>query len=171
MPGDRSVLTGAFGPAVFETYGSRETMLMAAECEAHDGMHIQEENVLVEILRSGRAVRPGETGDVVITDLHNLGMPMIRYVNGDIATMAEDEACTCGRTLARIARVDGRRADTLTDLDGNAVGCRFPSSSTRPSLGSPALAMCAGLGRSTSSAKSRPRTTLRTAAPRSLCTA
>jgi phenylacetate-CoA ligase len=121
LPGDRAVLASAFGPAIFETYGSRETMLIAAECNAHEGMHIQEENLLVEIVRDGSQAPPGEPGDVVVTDLHNLGMPMIRYVNGDVATLAPPGPCACGRGLARVARVDGRRADTLTDGAGNSV--------------------------------------------------
>ena len=121
LPGDRAVLARAFGPAIFETYGSRETMLIAAECEAHDGMHIQEENLVVEVISDRRAVARGEPGDVVVTDLHNFGMPMIRYVNGDVAILSESGICACGRGLARVARVDGRRADTLIDRDGNSV--------------------------------------------------
>jgi phenylacetate-CoA ligase len=121
LPGDRAVLAKAFGPAIFETYGSRETMLIAAECPAHDGMHVQEENLLVELVRDGRPAPIGEPGDVVVTDLHNLGMPMIRYVNGDVALFAQPGRCACGRGLARLARVDGRRADTLLDRDGNGV--------------------------------------------------
>ena len=121
LPGDRAVLASAFGPGIFETYGSRETMLIAAECEAHDGMHIQEENLVVEIVKGGRPALPGESGDVVVTDLHNLGMPLIRYANGDLATVAPPGRCACGRGLARVARVDGRRADTLTDREGNGV--------------------------------------------------
>jgi phenylacetate-CoA ligase len=121
LPGDRAVLASAFGADIFETYGSRETMLMAAECEAHDGLHIQEENLVVEVVKDGRAVPPGEPGDVVVTDLHNLGMPMIRYVNGDIAKLAESGACACGRSLAKVSRVDGRRADMLIDRDGNGI--------------------------------------------------
>jgi phenylacetate-CoA ligase len=121
LPGDRAVLAKAFGPEIFETYGSRETMLIAAECPAHDGMHIQEENLVVELVRDGRPTPLGEPGDVVVTDLHNLGMPMIRYVNGDVAVFAQPGRCACGRGLARLARVDGRRADTLLDRDGNGV--------------------------------------------------
>ncbi len=121
LPGDRAVLASAFGPAIFETYGSRETMLIAAECEAHDGMHIQEENLVVEVVSDRRGVPRGQPGDVVVTDLHNFGMPMIRYVNGDVAILAESGVCACGRDLAKVARVDGRRADTLIDGDGNTV--------------------------------------------------
>ncbi len=118
---DRHVLSQAFGPRIFETYGSRETMLIAAECEAHAGMHLSEENLLVEIIRDGERAEPGEVGDVVITDLHNYGMPMIRYSNGDLARPAAPDRCACGRGLARLECVDGRRADTLIDGEGNAV--------------------------------------------------
>ncbi|HEX2880635.1 MAG TPA: hypothetical protein VHO25_13980 [Polyangiaceae bacterium] len=118
---DRAVLNKAFGPGIFETYGSRETMLIAAECEHHVGMHLSEENLVVEITHDGRPVAPGASGDVIVTDLHNYGMPMIRYVNGDVAALASEEICPCGRSLRRLARVDGRRADTLFDRDGNAI--------------------------------------------------
>jgi phenylacetate-CoA ligase len=121
LPGDRAVLAKAFGTEIFETYGSRETMLIAAECEAHDGLHIQEENLIVEVAKDGRAVQRGGPGDVVVTDLHNLGMPMIRYVNGDVAILAKSGACACGRSLAKVSRVDGRRADMLLDRDGNGI--------------------------------------------------
>jgi phenylacetate-CoA ligase len=121
LPGDRAVLASAFGPEIFETYGSRETMLMAAECEAHDGLHIQEENLVVEVVKDRRGAPAGEPGDVVVTDLHNFGMPMIRYVNGDVAILAKPGACACGRGLAKLSRVDGRRADMLVDRDGNGI--------------------------------------------------
>jgi phenylacetate-CoA ligase len=118
---DRAVIARAFGPQVFETYGSRETMLLATECEAHDGMHVMDENVLLEVARDGEPVAPGEVGDVLVTDLHNLGMPLIRYENGDVARAGAAAPCPCGRGLGRLGRVEGRRADTLRDREGNAV--------------------------------------------------
>jgi phenylacetate-CoA ligase len=121
LPADRVVLSKAFGPDIFESYGSRETMLMAAECEKHCGMHLSEENLLIELVRNDKVLGPGESGDVVVTDLHNYGMPMIRYVNGDVAVLAPEGRCACGRALRRLERVDGRRADTMVDGAGNAV--------------------------------------------------
>jgi len=121
LPADRAVLSRAFGPHVFETYGSRETMLLAAECEAHDGMHLSEENLLVEVARQGKPVGAGETGDVLVTDLHNFGMPFIRYQNGDVARMSRSAGCACGRGLRKLERVEGRRADTLHDREGNPI--------------------------------------------------
>jgi phenylacetate-CoA ligase len=120
-PLDRQAIEQAFGPHVFETYGSRETMLIAAECEAHDGLHLSEENLLVEIARNGKRVADGEPGDVLVTDLHNYGMPFIRYANGDVATMSSQELCACGRGLRKLDRVEGRRVDMLRDAYGEAV--------------------------------------------------
>ena len=120
LASDRAALSRAFGP-VFETYGSRETMLLAAECEAHDGMHLMEENLLVEVTRGGVPVAPGESGEVLVTDLHNYGMPLIRYQNGDVATTPVAAGCRCGRGLRKLQSVDGRRADTLIDRAGNPV--------------------------------------------------
>jgi phenylacetate-CoA ligase len=123
---DRAKISEAFGPHVFETYGCREVMLIGTECEAHDGLHLSYENLVTEVVVQENGVQrhaePGESGDVVITDLHNLGMPFIRYANGDRAIQGKAEPCACGRTLPRIASVDGRSADTLRDGNGNRVG-------------------------------------------------
>lgn len=125
LPADRAAIAKAFGPDIYETYGSRETMLMGAECCAHDGMHLSEENLLLEVASGGatkRAVPLGDPGEVVVTDLHNYGMPFIRYVNGDLARMSKStRVCACGRGLRKLDRVDGRRADTLRDAMGNPI--------------------------------------------------
>jgi phenylacetate-coenzyme A ligase PaaK-like adenylate-forming protein/N-dimethylarginine dimethylaminohydrolase len=122
LPRDRADLEEAFGPAVFDTYGCREVMMIAAECEAHQGMHVAMENLVVEIVGpDGQPVREGETGEVVITDLHNFGQPFIRYANGDIATAAGDRRCACGRALPKIQSVQGRLSETLRDGNGAAV--------------------------------------------------
>ncbi len=126
FPDDRGALTEAFGPAVFETYGAREFMLMAAECDAHDGQHTSMEAMIVELLvrepdGTVRPARPGESGEVVVTDLHNLAVPFVRYVIGDLATARAPARCTCGRWLDRIGPIDGRIAETLRDGAGNPV--------------------------------------------------
>jgi phenylacetate-CoA ligase len=126
LPSDRAVLEQAFGRGIFETYGCREVMLIASECVAHTGLHLSSENLLVELVvreRGGsRAAMPGELGEVVLTDLHNFGMPFIRYANGDLAVAAEIADCACGRVLPRLASVEGRVTETLRDGAGNKVG-------------------------------------------------
>jgi phenylacetate-CoA ligase len=124
-PQDRLEIERAFGPA-FETYGAREVMLMAAECEAHAAMHVSMETLIIEIIvrqpdGTTRPARPGETGEVVVTDLHNLSCPMIRYLNGDLAVAHPDGVCACGRSLQRIGPIEGRTTETLRDGRGNAV--------------------------------------------------
>lgn len=123
---DRADLAQAFGPAVFETYGCREFMLMGMECETHDGLHESAENLIVEILvrrpdGSVRPARPGEQGEVAVTDLHNLACPFIRYLTGDLATARAQAPCACGRTLPTFGTVEGRVTDTMRDADGNPV--------------------------------------------------
>ncbi len=123
---DRADLRQAFGPAVFETYGCREFMLMGSECEAHDGLHESAENLIVELLvreadGTIRLARSGEQGEVAVTDLHNLACPFIRYLTGDLATAREQTPCSCGRTLPKFGAVEGRVTDTMRDAAGNPV--------------------------------------------------
>jgi phenylacetate-CoA ligase len=92
---DREAMQRAFGP-VYNTYGCREVMLIGTECDHHQGLHVSMENLVIEIVVTdgdgeSRPARPGETGEVLITDLHNFGMPFIRYRNGDLATASTDE--------------------------------------------------------------------------------
>jgi phenylacetate-CoA ligase len=125
-PHDRTELEKAFGRGIFESYGCREVMLLASECDAHDGLHVSMENLVVEIVvtepdGTARRARAGELGEVVVTDLHNLSMPFIRYANGDLATAGSGAPCRCGRGLERIASVEGRTSDTLRDATGALV--------------------------------------------------
>jgi phenylacetate-CoA ligase len=122
-------MTEAFGPGIFDTYGSREVMLIAAECQAHQGLHVSMENLAVEIIvreaDTERPALPGELGEVVVTDLHNYGAPFIRYVNGDLAVAMPATRCVCGRALSRLQRVEGREMDTLRDGEGRPIGGMF----------------------------------------------
>jgi phenylacetate-CoA ligase len=125
-PHDRAAIEQAFGPA-FETYGCREVMLIGSECEAHDGMHTSMETMIVELLvqqpdGTVRPARPGESGEVAITDLHNLACPMIRYITGDVAVARDATPCKCGRGLAKLGPIEGRVTETLRDGRGNPVG-------------------------------------------------
>ncbi|RLI92390.1 MAG: phenylacetate--CoA ligase family protein [Candidatus Altiarchaeales archaeon] len=122
----KDFISFVFNCPVFETYGCREFMLIASECEEHRGMHISAENLYVEVVKDGRPAEPGEIGEVVITDLHNYGMPFIRYKNGDLAVLSK-EKCPCGRGLPLIERVEGRLLDVIRTPDGKILtGVFFP---------------------------------------------
>ena len=121
----RDLMRRVFGCPVFNTYGSREFMLIASECEAHRGLHVSAENLLVEILRDdGSPAKPGEMGRVVVTDLHNYGMPFIRYELGDLGVVS-DAPCPCGRGLPLLAEVVGRSLDMIKAPDGRLVPGEF----------------------------------------------
>ena len=81
----------------------------AAACEAHDGLHIVEDQILVETVdpATGEVLAPGETGELVFTTLMKKARPMIRFRTGDIGYVSTD-TCECGRTLTRI-HVTGRK--------------------------------------------------------------
>jgi phenylacetate-CoA ligase len=124
-PFQREVIERVFRAPVFETYGSREFMLIGAECAVHGGLHLTSEQLVVEILDDdGAGVRDGVEGNVVITDLTNLGMPFVRYATGDRAIKASGP-CACGRGLDRLARVTGRQLDILVTPDGRRLPGEF----------------------------------------------
>jgi phenylacetate-CoA ligase len=123
----REVIERVFRAPVFETYGSREFMLIGSECDRHEGLHLCHDNLLVEILNDDGSPTPhGEEGNVVITDLFNYGMPFVRYVNGDRG-VAGFSPCSCGRGLPLLKKVVGRQLDTLDTPDGRKIsGMFFP---------------------------------------------
>ena len=125
LPFQREVMERVFGCPVFNTYGSREFMLIASECEKHEGLHVNVENLIVEIVKEdGTYAREGETGRIIITDLHNYGMPFIRYEIGDLAVFTE-RRCSCGRGLPIIEDVVGRSLDMIKTPEGKIVPGEF----------------------------------------------
>jgi phenylacetate-CoA ligase len=119
----REIIERAFGCPAYNTYGCREFMLIASECERREGLHVNADHLVVELQR-----HPGapvtEPGEVVITDLFNYGMPFVRYLNGDVAT-ASDHVCSCGRGLPLLQRVDGRLLDAIRTPAGHLLPGEF----------------------------------------------
>lgn len=104
---------------VFDKYGSREFSGIAYECEAHNGHHVVEECYIVELLVDGRSALPGEVGEIVITDLNNRALPMIRYRIGDLAVALDNsEKCACGKAHMRIGDIEGRTQAIVHCADG-----------------------------------------------------
>ncbi|HVK50259.1 MAG TPA: phenylacetate--CoA ligase family protein [Pseudoxanthomonas sp.] len=114
----RKIIEQAFGCPAYNTYGCREFMLIAAECEHRQGLHINADHLRVEL---GGAIASEEgPREIIVTDLHNYGMPLLRYGNGDLATPSQAR-CSCGRPLPLLASVDGRKLDALRTPDGRFV--------------------------------------------------
>jgi phenylacetate-CoA ligase len=122
---ERELIERVFRAPVYETYGSREFMLIAAECDQHRGLHLTAEHLLVELLDDGgHPVEEGHEGNVVITDLFNYGMPFIRYQTGDRA-IASNRPCACGRGLPKLSRIVGRQLDVIRTPDGRLIPGEF----------------------------------------------
>jgi phenylacetate-CoA ligase len=116
----RQSIEEVFGCKVTNRYGCEEVSLIACECERHEGLHVNADGVYVEILRDGRPARPGEAGSVVVTDLTNRAMPILRYQVGDVA-VASARRCSCGRGLPLMERLEGREADYVVTPAGDVV--------------------------------------------------
>lgn len=116
----RRLIENVFACPVTNRYGCEEVSLIACECPAHRGLHINDESVLVEILDGNRPAQPGQPGRVVITDLSNYAMPLLRYEVGDVAIQST-EPCPCGRSMAVLAAVEGREADYVVTAAGQFV--------------------------------------------------
>jgi phenylacetate-CoA ligase len=100
-----------------DLYSANEVGYIAFRCREQGALHVQSESVLVEVLDdAGEPCAPGETGRVVVTSLHNLATPLLRYEIGDYAEVGPP--CACGRGLPVLARVLGRVRNLVRTPDG-----------------------------------------------------
>jgi len=114
----RNIIESVLGCRVFEQYGSREFGMIAGECEAHAGLHINPLAAVVEFIPVEDSAT--ELFEIIVTDLLNFGMPLIRYRVGDCAAPVSG-SCACGRGYPRIAQLAGRTTDVFYLPDGSKV--------------------------------------------------
>jgi phenylacetate-CoA ligase len=120
----RSLLRDVFGTEPFSKYSSFESFDIAMECNAHKGFHIAAEDIVVEIVDdAGKPVEPGRQGRVVVTNLHEYGMPLIRYDTDDESSWLGG-TCACGRSLPRLSSIIGKTGDTFYTPSGKRVSAR-----------------------------------------------
>lgn len=125
LPHMRKRIEETFGAEVFDRYGTREVNGIAAECDRHEGLHVFGETAVVEVVNEdGRAVSEGEEGEVLVTNLNNYTMPLIRYRIGDRAVRGADR-CSCGRPYSLLERVVGRTESCVHRRDGGVVPSEF----------------------------------------------
>jgi phenylacetate-CoA ligase len=84
-------------------------------------MHINCDTLLVEFIRDGQPVPRGEPGAIVVTDLTNYGMPLIRYKVGDVGVPSAKTSCSCGCTYPLMDSLEGRVADYVVTPDGSYI--------------------------------------------------
>lgn len=115
-PDTRALLEQQFAAPVLDVFGTYETDNIAFQCPAHAGYHIASDCALIEIVRDGAPVPPGEQGEIVVTVLANRTTPFIRYNLRDLATLLP-QACECGLPFPLLSGLQGR-ADDLIVLAG-----------------------------------------------------
>lgn len=119
----RTLISTAFRTKVQNEYGCGEVGPIAYECP-EGRLHVMSENLVVELLTpQGEAAAVGDTGEVVVTDLNNRAMPLMRYALGDFAVWAD--GCDCGRPFPTLERVWGRAYDFVEAPSGRRFHGEF----------------------------------------------
>lgn len=131
LPNVRQFIEETFHCKVFDRYGTLELGGIACECKSHTGLHISMENNYVEILNNGLPAKIGQSGDVIVTNLNNFGMPFIRYSIGDESSWSSIENCPCGRSSSMLDKVEGRLVDSFYTRDGRKVWSGFAGAGFR----------------------------------------
>ena len=117
----RELIEQAFACKVFDSYRSREAGPLAQECPEHNGLHINAESLYLEIVEPAEEENfDAGIGEIIITDLLNYGMPLIRYEMGDMGAVSTRK-CPCGRGLPLLEQISGRFADMLFTSDGRQI--------------------------------------------------
>jgi phenylacetate-CoA ligase len=118
----RTAMEQAFGCQVFNRYGSREVGDIAAECAAHEGLHVLGHANYVEVVDdAGQPVADGTEGNLVITCLSNYAMPLLRYAIGDRGRLSLRRTCACGRSGQILEHISGRNVDTFRTRTGTLI--------------------------------------------------
>jgi phenylacetate-CoA ligase len=124
---------------VYNSYGLSEMNGpgVAFECTEKNGMHLWEDNFIMEIINpeTGERMPEGEEGELVLTTLYREAMPILRYRTRDIAMIIPGK-CKCGRTHRRISRIIGRTDDMIIVRGVNI----FPQQIERVLMGIKAVA-------------------------------
>jgi phenylacetate-CoA ligase len=119
--GERRELEWFFSAKIFNRYSPHEVEGLAFACGQGAGMHIAVDQYHIEFLDdSNIPVDPGTVGHVIITDLDNYTMPLIRYRIGDLGSRV-DQQCDCGRGLPLMGDISGRAKDRLTLANGRVA--------------------------------------------------
>ena len=110
----RELARETWGAAVLNVYAATETSLIGVECPAASGLHLVEDLLVLEVVdENNRPVPTGVAGrKVLVTNLFNQALPLIRYEISDVVTIAEG-TCACGRPHLRLASIEGRQEDVL----------------------------------------------------------
>jgi phenylacetate-CoA ligase len=124
MPHMRKNIENVFGPQVYDTYGMNDGGISAFECSEHNGLHIDTERSIMEVVDNNNLQLHDGVGEILATSLYNYAMPFIRYNTGDIGHIIND-TCGCGRSSKLLKEVIGRQQEILKTPEGNFVHGEF----------------------------------------------
>ena len=112
----RQDIEKTLGIKAYDIYGLTELSGpgVAFECSAQNGMHINEDHFIAEIIdpETGEVLPDGEQGELVFTSIDKEAFPLLRYRTRDICSLTR-EKCSCGRTHVRMTKPKGRTDDML----------------------------------------------------------
>lgn len=122
LPLQREVIEQRFQCKIYDYYGQSEGVMFSGECSRHTGHHLFFEYGITEIVDEDDTPLPANThGKIIATSLHNFGMPLLRYENGDVTSINNRVTCECGRTLPRIADITTKAEDIVVLPDGRLI--------------------------------------------------
>jgi len=116
----RKRIQDTLGAETFSFYAAGELGMIASECRAHEGLHVNADQLIFECLKNGEPAEIGEEGVVVLTSLFAFTMPFIRYRLGDICTISK-EYCSCGSSFPLIQGPVGKQEDEIRMPDGKVL--------------------------------------------------
>jgi len=119
-PHYKNIIQKAFKTIVFDGYGINDGGVTAYECIKQNGLHIDTENAILEIVDDNNEIITQGTGKVIATSLYNYAMPFIRYDTGDFAEIS-DQKCSCGNYKKILTKILGRAVDLLYTPDGEVI--------------------------------------------------
>ncbi|MER7983703.1 AMP-binding protein [Streptomyces sp. NPDC095817] len=120
LPAARALMADVFQARVADTYGMREFGTIAAEC-VEEQYHITGERLWVEVVdEDGSLLDDGQAGELVVTNLTNQAMPLLRYRTGDIGALAT-EPCPCGSPHKTLKLLEGRDLPAIELANGRSV--------------------------------------------------
>jgi phenylacetate-CoA ligase len=118
----RKTIRRAFSCETYNHYGCSETSTIAAQCGHNEGLHVFDENVVLETIKDDEHASLEEEGRVLLTNLHNFAMPFIRYEVGDSGKILPG-ICPCGRELSLFKPI-GRSYEYFVNSNGSFTNLR-----------------------------------------------
>ena len=118
-PYTKTTLGKHLNTQILSRYSSEEIGIIAQQTlNSPNSFVINHASYVVEVLQfdNNESVKPGEFGRIVVTDLFNFAMPIIRYDTGDIAKLGIND-----KGVIQLDEIEGRKMDVIYDSDGNLI--------------------------------------------------